>query len=68
MNPITCSMKYDNYVISKNKSRNVLKYLQSINLCSLQALICIRNIMGDGRAWESESSKDLMTAEEKYPA
>ena len=68
LNPITCSMKYDNYVISKNKGWNVLKYLQSINLCSLQALICIRNITGDGRPRESESSKDLMTAEEKYPA
>lgn len=43
----------------------MLKYLQSISLCSIQAL-CIRNIMGYGRAWESENSKDLMSAKEKY--
>lgn len=60
-------MKYDNYVISKNKRCHVLKYLQSVHLCSCQALICIRNITGDGRAWESENSKDLMTVEGKYP-
>lgn len=44
----------------------MLEYLQSINLCAPPALICIRNKMGDGRVWESENSKDLMTAEEKH--
>lgn len=44
----------------------MLEYLQSINLCAPPALICSRNKMGDGRAWESENSKDLMTAEEKH--